>query len=101
MGQYSKILSDDLIVNIIWPKIEEVNPIEEWKELCHNLRLCNKSWKNFVDNNEAWKIWTVLHMDVQMDNLTMEAHREEAYKKHGGSGSYYSKDFDREPSSWK
>jgi hypothetical protein len=29
MGQYSKILSDDLIVNIIWPKIEEVNPIEE------------------------------------------------------------------------
>jgi hypothetical protein len=40
-------------------------------------------------------------MDVQMDNLTMEAHREEAYKKHGGSGSYYSKDFDREPSSWK
>jgi hypothetical protein len=29
MGQYSKILLDDLIVNIIWPKLEEINPIEE------------------------------------------------------------------------
>lgn len=36
----------------------------------------------------------MLHMDTQMDNLAMEAHKEEVYKNHGGFGSDYTEDFD-------
>jgi hypothetical protein len=89
MGQYLGIMLDDLISNLVYPKILVIFPWEDQIPLFQSLKLCNKAWKRLIDSSSQWLhtkfCLLVLHFEQQ---VALEAKRRLQWKNRE-FGSYY------------
>jgi hypothetical protein len=54
MGQYSRIVHNDLILSPIYPNILAISWWEDQTQVFQSLRLCNKAWKKLIDSSSQW-----------------------------------------------
>jgi hypothetical protein len=53
MGQYSGTLPNDLVLNLVLPRILNCS-WQDQIELFQNLHLCNKAWKTLINCTPQW-----------------------------------------------
>jgi len=76
MGELTSFLPNDLVVNYIWPFIVITTIWQELDDLFHKLCLCDKYWKNLVDNSNDWKKYQLHLHYLRLDRKILEEHKQ-------------------------
>jgi hypothetical protein len=82
MGEFFDTLPNELVLNCIWPKLCKIYPWEERYKMLLTLHLCNKSWKQLIDNSEDVQLYGLQMVEVKLDKAILE---ECLWEKHNDS----------------
>ncbi len=80
MGKLSSIVPNALILNDIWPYIQLIHSIENKVTLLFNLCMCNKAWKQHVNNIEDWFDYQVFLAEYLFEQQQLKKYKEQRWE---------------------
>jgi hypothetical protein len=72
MGEFSNTLPNELVLNCIRPILCKIYPWEERYKMLLTLHLCNKFWKQLIDDSEDVQLYGLQMVEVMLDKAILE-----------------------------